>query len=847
MPTILHVIDVLFEKVKYTNYAEMPSWLGNLVRVMENQSLHPNIRLFIGKIFVNRQNKLAPWGPMLLGPLLRLCLSTEQMAIVRTAQGDESAVTYYVRDLCIMMLKFGRPSRDLRPLASQFISWFLKKIPTKNSAVLKENVRLFSFFYRQWDDCFDLEKKLLVAMLRQNNPTWGPMMRAVGLRLASLIMESKRLPIEPSDLRRDPDLDEMDFYRALVTNMEHKSVRIYAAAAEVCGEVITALNEANASASQKFSSSMRDMIHSMIGKKEMDRAIVCLQQIVDKAPEFVDNFFGKIFDCLSFLTGDFKLAALEIIHKRADSVPNLLQQMRSHLIPLLENRDARTQLLAVQLALSLLPKMDDSFVLQCIRALKSFSTHESVECRRKAYQIFIGIWQQRPSLQDNITLRIALLKGLSDPEEKVHILPDVQYTPEEKKKILEHKTISEMMMDFWTSPKILTNSPLNRLEELLSKVYEPEIENDWLSFAPSILLQQSLNNPHCKEKLFDYPLEQGAQFVEVKINTSSVLGGSVGGGAGGGGGSLPFTPAFTGVTGSQDSEYLSMDAFVSSSRTDGQMRQTAAFGQIVWTPSMSQGDPAVAPKKSVLKGVFKMSDLPGQPQASVPKEAGFAKIELDNQNSVYRRFRKPTETMSSGFDMSAHLKRKQQVEVDRRVRESVLAGMVPLSRTYLMGELPNIGITPEEFIVPMCIISSRDKAFSSAMLAVVIDSIIGALPNASREQFQESLKDSIESILRRTVFNGAFISCLLRICVAQPGLVIDDVLLGNVALKSSSYHSGAMVLEKQIDFRRKNPPKGPAGKRRRKEDTHLEVGTTEFGWKPLASLYKVEHEICCFL
>jgi DNA-dependent protein kinase catalytic subunit len=844
MPTMLHVIDVLFEKNKYSDHGSMPVWMSNLVRVMENSSLHPNVRLFVGKIFVNRMELFAPWGQKhLLGPLLRLCVTTESMATVRSMQGEESAVTYYVRDLCIMMLRFGKPSRDLRALTTQFVTWFIKKIPSKNSAVLKENVRLFSFFYRQWEDCFDLDKTLLIAMLKQSHATWGVMMRAVGLRLTSLIMESRRLPIEPADCRRDPELDEMEFYRSLVANLDHKSLRIYAAAAEVCGELVSALNHADSDSAPRFSNSVREVVMAMFARKELDRAVVVLQQLAEKCPEFVDGFFGKLFDCLGTLTGEFKLAALEIVQKRSEVVPNLMPQLRGHLIPLLENRDARTQLLALQLALSLLNRMDDAFLSQVVAALSVFPTHQSVECRRKAYQLLMAIWGGRAHLREDRTLRVALLKGLSDPEEKKHILPNVQYTPEEKEKILNEKTISEMMLAFWTSKDMLTEGCMDRLEEMLSLLYEPEVERDWLSFAPAMLLKLSLDKKdYVQQKLFDYPLEQGAQFVEVKINTSSVVstGGVGGGGGGGGGGSLPYTPAFS--AGSQDSEYLSMDAFVSSARTDGQKRATAAFGEIVWTPSMSvSNDPAVVPKKSMLKGVFKMNDLPGQPQASVPKDVAFGQISVDDKNTVYRRFRKPTATLSSSFDMTAHLKRKQQVAVEKRVLESILAGMVPLSRTYLMGELPNIGISMEDFLVPMCQIAARDHAFASALLALVIDGAITALPSSQREQRQESLRGLISSCLSQTTqCNGAFVSCLLRVCYSHTGLVIDDLLVGNVALKSSSYHSGAMVLEKQIDYRRKNAPKQAASKRRKKEDSHLEAAVgAEPGWKPLAALFKV--------
>ncbi len=841
MPTILYAIDVLFDKFKYNNFAAMPTWMHNLVKVMENTSLHANIRLFVGKIFVNRQATFKPWGQrFLLGPLLRLCMTAENMAMIRGQ--DEKGITYYLRDICIVMLKFGKPTPDLRSLASQFISWLIKKIPTKNTTVLRENVRLFGFFYTQWDGCFDLEKKLIVAMLKQVHDTYGPMLRSVGLQLTALIMEKGRLPVEQEDMRLDPQLDEMEFYRQLLANLEHKASRIYLAAAEVSGELLALLSLRGSDSYLAFKRGLADCILAMFARKDLDRAISCLQLISEKSPDFADQFFSKLFDVLGVVTGKFKSSILEVLEKRTAVLGrDLPQQMRPHIVPLLENREPRTQLLALLLTKSMIKTMDDALLNTLLRPLSAFSSHSSVECRRVAYQIFIDIWDHRESFHSNVIVRVTLLRGLSDPEEKQQQLPGIKYSEEDEERIRSHKPISELMQEFWNHPRRLSDATVQRLEELLSTAYEPEIESEWLSFAPAMLLQLSTKGQTYRQKLFDYPLEQGAQFVEVKIATHSATLGGGGGRRGGGGtdGTLPYTSSRT-IMGSQDGEYVSMDQFVSSARVDGHKQfMSEAFGDIVWTPSQSMADPAVVPKKKTVTSAFKMVDLPGQPQVEVAEVEGHLGTALDEQNSVYRRFRKPTESMSSSFDMSTYLKRKQQFGVERRVRENLMSGLVPLSRTYLMGELPNIGITPEEFIAPLVTIASRDKSLSSTLLALIVDGTIASVPSGSRESILDTLRQLIGDCLARTAHHGAFVSCLLRICNSHAGLAIDDALVGSCALKASSYHGGALVLEKQIEARKAVVKQG-AGKRRKKEDTHLERNkATDAGWKPLAVLYKV--------
>ena len=863
MPTILHVIDTMCEKFRYSDNSQMPGWMVNLVKVMDNDNLHPNVRLFIGKIIVLRAERVfKPYATFLYAPLLRLCTTT---------LSSQDGLTYYLRDMCVMFLlsfRSCKPGLEFRPLLADFSGLLLKCLPWSNRTVVKENVRLFHMLYQQWKDRFPIDKRLVLALLKQSqHGEMSATARAIGLQLVSmLITVGNGPPHEPDD---EAVVREEDFYRTLLSCLDFKSQRVYVAGAEVVGQVLAVLSK-NSSSLFAMKQALKDKIDNMHQKKQLDRMIICLQQICVSAPEFCDQYFGKIFDFLSILAGDFKIMALDVIAQRVEHIENLMQHMRSHLVSLLENREARAQLLALKIMKPLVSNMDIPLLDLCLKPLSEFPNNQSVECRRKAYEILRTVWDLRPELHGNAVLRVALLRGLADPEEKKQLLEEFRYSEREREDILNHKSISEIMLEFWNNPRQLSESSSVRLDELLTTGYDPEIESDWLSFAPSLLLQLCAKNQQSKEKLFEHQLDAAAQFVAVNIDTRTVMGATAGMDR-----SVAFSQSATGASvlgssfgaggGASQEEYQSLAEFTNAHKSSGShlpsVHFTATGAQTVASNQLSfaefggslSNDPALYNRKDLVKSMWKKPELPGQKPTVVDDrvEASNSQIILgvganEGQDSekeeLFTRFRPAREGMSSPFDIVALQKKRQKYALLSRYQSAQQNAKLALSRTYEMGVLPNIGITPEEFLGPLRILSMRDKALSSSLLGIIIEGMIQASPGASRTELLQSLEDRFEALLGQSVYDGAFVSFILRVCSQQAQIFIPDELVGEAANKSFSYHSGALLLEKQIQGRREDGAHPNQGKRRKREDrnSHLQHrNPADFlGWKPLASLYK---------
>ena len=256
--------------------------MANLLRVMENDSLHANIRLFIGKIILLRAERVfKPFASFFIAPLMRLCTST---------LSHHDGLTYYLRDVCVMFLTSFRqekPDLDNRALCSEFSTLVIKCVPSASRLVVRENIRLVQMLYQTWRERFPIDKRLIMALLKQaHKGDVSATARAIGLQLVSMLITfGKVAPHQPED---DRVVQEEDFYKTLLSCLDFNSSRVYITGAEVVGQVLAVMTDASPSygAMREATRAKIDYMHQ---KKEYARMILCLEQICANAPDFADS------------------------------------------------------------------------------------------------------------------------------------------------------------------------------------------------------------------------------------------------------------------------------------------------------------------------------------------------------------------------------------------------------------------------------------------------------------------------------------------------------------------------------------------------------------------------------
>jgi DNA-dependent protein kinase catalytic subunit len=99
---------------------------------------------------------------------------------------------------------------------------------------------------------------------------------------------------------------------------------------------------------------------------------------------------------------------------------------------------------------------------------------------------------------------------------------------------------------------------------------------------------------------------------------------------------------------------------------------------------------------------------------------------------------------------------------------------------------------------------------------------------------QVKIQENIEKLLKSTVFTTPFVGCLLAVCIDHPDIIIPSTLIGDASLKSFNFHTGIILLEKQILHTPSPDDKTPASKKKKpiSKDDRQQM------WSQLVKLYR---------
>jgi len=494
-----------------------------------DEDTHPNIVLFITKIILNKPSVFQPYYASWLAPLLELCLSP--------AIGK--GVNYYFRDVLLLLLQWpqAKPTDAHQELlASRLMDLLIRYAYYPSNEIVKTNIDIFKLFVERWKGSFHVSKKLILDLMSVDiNKSTSKLCRATGLQLLGVLV-ANGYPLY--DEQHDGNISFSKLADALLSNLDHSHKEIYCAASEVCGVIVAqhllkARQGESVSHAKNFLQLLHDKITSHFARVEIDRALQCLDKISIHCPPFLDKFYVRIFSSLPNLIGEFKVIALNLIVVRIEHLgnDNVWTQLRPSLKKLIAHREADAQLAILRILFVLVKTIstDDIMALLEILTSANFPEHHSQECRDMFLNVLIQVYDQHEHLRDAV--RPLLLTGLSD----------------------KHQPIQEKMLQFWNSDERLSSQTIVRLQQILSIMYDPAIEDAWLSFATQLLLLLTYRSPDFDIALFQ-PLTD-SKFYEYSIDFSVQRR------------SLPMSPMFS----SQSQDVFSQAS--SSMDVEDQMRQ----------------------------------------------------------------------------------------------------------------------------------------------------------------------------------------------------------------------------------------------------------------------------------
>jgi len=523
IPAVLKVLQHLHTNVSPPKAGEkMPSWMQELFDKISARETHINVRLFIAKLIINRPHVFEPYGDSWWKPLATLIVDSPSFG---------SGINYFVQDLCILLLTWAGkkdepaatsekpvwpqviPSKqneeDVRA-ASNLVAFLMANTYHTTPYVMRNNLELVKGFLENWGSQIRVPTAVVCDQFcRTGDKELKD--NLVGIQLLGVIL-SNNLP--PFDATTSGQYREADFYRRLVENLSFKFQDVYTSTAEVCGMVLRFLDpKGGDERASQLSSGIPNMktfeeFFALLSKKvaqlmpaqnltvESDRFLRCVHKIGLSYPPFADQFMKQLLFHMPRYQGEFKTMGLEVILSRAPTIEDIFVTLQSQdLLGLLTHRDDTNQLICLMILYKILKHLKTSqiaFFLQSM--ITAFTNHSNLKCRIAYFDILIWLFDNMKITENDptsVSLRRELLKGLTDETQFIrskltnfwntYDLPFSHLSPlPSHYRAWFHMTISE--------PR-LTVETFERLEKLLSVMYLPEIEDTYLNFATSIILE----------------------------------------------------------------------------------------------------------------------------------------------------------------------------------------------------------------------------------------------------------------------------------------------------------------------------------------------------------------------
>jgi len=407
--------------------------------------------------------------------------------------------------------------------------------------------------------------------------------------------------------------------------------------------------------------------------------------------------------------------------------------------------------------------------------------------------------------------------------------------------------------NFWDAETRLSKEANGRLRQLLTKMYDPRCESQWLHYAPHLLLSLVKLSPD-----FELPVFQNvvaAKYTEQQVQVgwdqaasmrpafSYVTQGTQATGAftqTSDGGRTRVSPGFVRATQAGDVKFAPTQAGGAGGVGAGAGAGAgAAAGAVVssFMPaslSQNQHQPLMI-QSALVHGTQQGSGSGGGIDLGpgFAREGDLAALELASQG-LYRRRRAASRgaglsrlrvahnnTHASFFQRRALMARSRAAAYQRRARQA-RRKRVQLYRRYRKGEMPDVEIKLKDLSTPLQALCELDPVVARHVLAEMFK-VLYASPHTTQRQCR-AVKHTLGAILKHTSNDPGFVACvqlLLEACHATdqqarkrylrdddggggtagggdkdaPAFVVDPQYIGESAFRSMNFAGGVRLLE----------------------------------------------------
>uniref|UniRef100_A0A182N6I2 DNA-dependent protein kinase catalytic subunit n=1 Tax=Anopheles dirus TaxID=7168 RepID=A0A182N6I2_9DIPT len=827
-----------------------------LVASMADSGQRKNVRLFLAKVVDNCRSELKPHSAVLLGPLMQLIVDE------RIFRGLNPLVT----DLIALVLEWNaEPRRTPRvgsadengSLASVLLRFLMrhtcKQEGTLGSArqqAFRLNLELIKELIAQWHDTLIVPAELLFEMISTRQSAQveerAQFELTAGLQLGTCVLVNGRGKLVPW-----MESTRLEYLRAVLRCLDAANSSIFKPAAQLLGHSLAHLYPCGFPEDDQQQQDDGEHFHteciakfSHLQRAQGRKCVELLYETAKAFPSIADSFLSIISFRIPGATGAEKRMCLELLlggrlEKFGDELFRELASMELALLL----RDGDLQLPTLHLLNRSLPLVGELQQLQQLIEPVGWVATEAttqLESRAVAYEILIYIHDSREAeLTDESkkTVWRYLMHGLCTADEADTAMASIR----------------ARILEYLTDTGRLPGDLKERFLYLLTELYEPTVEADFLGTAVALLLDPAVRCREAKDRLFLHEyLNADVKFSEYTIETGARKRHTM----------TLLTPMFA-----ESSTQRQLQTFIGRGSQMEQMIRATQFAGAAH-PTLEGSRSAFEPTEDPARFIKGRETFAMPTQHSLLFESGsllqldrrsqrtagnvIIPPELSSQERTFERLRKrilkDSETSrerQTAWAVSRHYSSRRQQAEQRRESSS----KVTLYRRYRLADYPDLQINLLAFLLPLQALCRRDKACARQTFVAIFNGLVENLTASDTEnrsvrmaewdRFVERLDQSVHRILEATkacdpnLFGGLV---ELTLGPASGKFTLSPRTVASVAGTSNMLTMGVLYLEAKLahgdDFDGVPVRAGP-GRATSSEAEH---------WLQLSTLYHTLHE-----
>lgn len=525
------------------------------------------------------------------------------------------------------------------------------------------------------------------------------------------------------------------------------------------------------------------------------------------APHIAHHFRVMVLQVLPKLRGDFLTRGIQVLVLMANNwqIANesrvniqeealkLLKEIRPWVISFVRQRHPGVQLSTLQL-LSVVTRQlsldgKDNPGAPCREQIayfmpmlcQVFSTHKKVRCRELFFSIVIWVWENfdmdsKDTVGPDRDTDALCMARASMHRVLIHGLAD------------EAEVVRALMFSFWNHADRL-DGDMQRIPQLLTKLYIPEVEEQWAGIACSLLLQICEDSDRWLDRPFSGLVSSTGQ-KDIDVHKWS---------------STPnplTTPLYSSsqsllptgmVEATQD---MSVDLSQTFARRDASQTMSELAEATVM--QVVEREKTISRQHKRDRDGFKMPS---------PKRG----IMEDSMAAGYVRFQKRPAQGGSGFVMRAEKKRKREETLTQNERRTKRVRML---RKYREGERPDFGgLCMKDIFEPLRDLALKDRLFSRLLMdalfaATTSRQFVAKITSGhvERQAYTNKVVTGLCGILQTTNGSPTIVSWLLsaferltwkELSTNAQGLTPSEIVarIGQLSLQCCCYHRAIKTLE----------------------------------------------------